>query len=73
MTNKQWYRSLPNDLQDKVAHNCNALNEHWRFVQWYDDERTLRLDSAFSWKDTPEGFDFWCDINETLKQYEELQ
>ena len=72
MTNKEWYRSLPNYLQDKVACNCNALNKSYRFVQWYDDKRTLSLGGAFSWKDTPEGFDFWYDINATLEQYGEL-
>ena len=68
MTNKQWYRSLPDELQDKVAYNCNALNKSYRFVQWYDDKRTVDLGGAFSWRHTPEGFDFWYDINRKLGQ-----
>jgi len=67
MTNKQWYRSLPNDLQDKIANNCNKLNKGYRFVEWYDDEAEVSLTGAFVWEFSPEGQTFWEGVNKTLK------
>jgi hypothetical protein len=67
MTNKEWYLSLPNDLQDKIAANCNALNRKYRFAQWYDDTGNANITGAFSWDSTPERNDFWYSISQTLE------
>jgi len=67
MTNKQWYLSLPNDLQNRISRNCNELNHFYRFAQWYDDKTELSLTGAFSWDQSPEGHDFWYAIYQTIK------
>jgi hypothetical protein len=67
MTNKEWYLSLSNDLQDKVAHNCNSLNEYYRFAQWYDDKKGASICGAFCWDDSIEGNEFWYGVYKTME------
>ena len=66
MTNVDWFNTLSLDVQDKIVHNINSLNQTITFEWWSD--RPLEGDSsavleAFVWEDSPEGHSYWSNIN----------
>ena len=67
MTNKEWFSSLPKELQNKIEKNCNDLNHYAKFNYWLEEsDGTKKLSSAFGWGGSPEGHDYWKGINDTL-------
>ena len=60
-TIEQWFQELPEPYRTKALENCKSPN---------DNEVVETLSTAiavgFLWQDTPEGEDYWSEVNETL-------
>jgi hypothetical protein len=69
MTRLEWFNEQSEEIKDKFKHNCNTFNSFNDFFDWWiskkDEELFVRsgISGAFTFNLTPEGHDFWANIN----------
>ena len=59
--NKQLIKQVAWVIGKKLAKHELSIVEAVGLTSTYTDVETIH--SAFVWEDTPQGVDFWCDIN----------
>ena len=70
MTRLEIIESFDEETKAKFVTNCNELNKYLTFDWWLN--RKLEpgeeedISGAFSWGDSPEGFDFWEGIDKQI-------
>ena len=63
MTRRDWFETLPEDIRDKAINNTD---EH--MIDTECNSFLGAICSSFTWKDSPEGADYWLNVK---KEYEE--
>lgn len=63
MTRRDWFETLPEDIRDKAINNTD---EH--IIDTECNSFLGAICSSFTWKDSPEGADYWLNVK---KEYEE--
>ncbi len=57
----EWFEMLPDEVRNKAISNTDDVSKGWKYS-------TLKkaLFQSFIWLETPEGGDFWVDIESGL-------
>ena len=75
MKRLKWFNSQTPELQERFKTNCNELNKDYSFEEWinisenhynYKNYR-VNIGSAFVWSMSPEGHQFWSDIDKSIE------
>lgn len=64
MKRKDYYNLLPTEIRERALANTNygMLN--------IDNVNIIEaIAGGFSWKETPEGFEYWADIHEAIDDF----
>ena len=61
-TVKQWLKTLPTEQKNKALNNLTSKS----IGNLSSDKASNALLIAFSWKDAPEGFEYWDNAWEAL-------
>ena len=73
----EFIKLLPQEVQDKILVNlvaCNERGENYKQSWLNSDTDEYGVKSAFSWDITPEGYDYWNDIDDKMESLrKELQ
>lgn len=60
MTHIELSKQLPHDIREKYLYNFEL---HWRAYQMDVPLLPFTIKNSFLWSETPEGHQFWDDIN----------
>ena len=58
-TTKEWFEEMPNEYRGRALNNA-----HYSLINTYDSTMAEVICRAFSWRETPEGYDFWSDVHD---------
>lgn len=70
MTRLEIIESFDEETKAKFIKNCNGLNRFMNYDWWLNkdigDYLSDGIGGAFGWDSTPEGYDFWEDIDKQI-------
>lgn len=61
-TIKEWLEELPEPYRSQALKNV-----HKHLLTAKDESLSEALNGAFTWKNTPQGHDYWMDLRDKLK------
>ncbi len=72
MTRLEWFNNQTPELQEQFKTNCNKLNNgNYSFEEWVNQSEEyysrVNIGGAFAWSMSPEGHQFWWDIDKSIE------
>lgn len=71
MTKQEWLDSQTPKVRREFKNNCNRLNVALMLKDWlkiHEPLETCGISGAFVWKESPQGHQYWYEINRKIKE-----